>query len=138
VRCPGCKTEIEPGTKSCPNCNRLIVISARDRLFSQSRKYAGVQHQQGKVLVDQDINEDVKIRTGGQADSLYSDVLKSRASIDVRGVGTKMDGTYHVASVRHEIASSDESEEKVRCENCRTENEKKDKFCRNCGTRLPS
>ncbi|MHA1926928.1 MAG: zinc-ribbon domain-containing protein [Candidatus Thorarchaeota archaeon] len=25
----------------------------------------------------------------------------------------------------------------MRCPNCRTENEKKDKFCRNCGTRIP-
>jgi predicted RNA-binding Zn-ribbon protein involved in translation (DUF1610 family) len=137
VRCPGCKTEIEPGTKSCPNCGRLIVISTRDRLFAQSAAYTGVRHQQGKVLIDKDVDEDIKISTEEEDDSPYSDILKSRASIDVRGVGTEMDGTYHVASVRHEITDSDESEQSIRCPNCRTENEKKDKFCRNCGTRIP-
>jgi hypothetical protein len=90
------------------------------------------------VLVDHDIDENVKIDSEGQDDSLYSDVLKPHSSVDVRGFGTKMDGTYPVASVRHDIADSDDSEQRIRCPNCRTQNEKKDKFCRNCGTRIPS
>ena len=64
MRCPGCGKELEQEAKSCPKCNRLIVVSARDRLYSQSSKsYSGVLHQQGKVLVDQDFSEEVKVAT---------------------------------------------------------------------------
>ncbi|MHA2142071.1 MAG: zinc-ribbon domain-containing protein [Candidatus Thorarchaeota archaeon] len=138
MRCPWCNTEIESGVKSCPNCKRLIIIDAQDRLFSQSSEYTGVRHQQGKVLVDQDIKEDVQIETEGQDDTIYSDILEPRSHIDIRGVGTKLDGAYHVASVRHKITASDESDEKTRCPNCGRAYEKKDRFCRKCGAKIPS
>lgn len=64
MRCPGCGKELEEEAKSCPKCNRLIVVSARDRLYSQSSEsYSGVLHQQGKVIVDQDFSEEVKVAT---------------------------------------------------------------------------
>ena len=138
VRCPWCKTEIEPGAKTCPNCNRLIVINGRERLSSQSRKYTGLLNREGNVLIDHDINEDVKISNEGQDDLLYSDVLKHHSSIEVRSAGSRMGGTHHVKSVRHKIGASDESEQKTRCPNCRTENQKRDRFCKKCGTGISS
>jgi len=106
VRCPECGKELESKAKLCPNCNRLIIESAR--------------------------------HTSG--DSLYSDVLKPHSRIDVKGLGSKMTGQPYVTAVRHKIAASDESEssQRFRCTNCGTVNEKNDKFCRTCGTRIAS
>jgi len=62
VKCPGCGKELEQEAKSCPKCKRLIVVSSRDRLYSKSSgSYSGVAHQQGRVIVDQDYSEEVKV-----------------------------------------------------------------------------
>jgi len=67
VRCPGCGVEIETDTKSCPKCGRLIVVGSRDRLYARSEEsYSGVLHQQGRVMTDGDLSEEVEIRTDGQ------------------------------------------------------------------------
>ena len=64
MKCPRCGKELEQDAKSCPKCKRLIVVSSRDRLYSKSSgSYSGVAHQQGKVIVDQDYNEEVKVAT---------------------------------------------------------------------------
>ncbi|TFH00676.1 MAG: zinc ribbon domain-containing protein [Candidatus Thorarchaeota archaeon] len=64
MRCSGCGKELNPKTKSCPNCGRLVTASIRDRLYSKSSEsYSGVLHQQGRVMVDQDYSEEVKKAT---------------------------------------------------------------------------
>ena len=166
MRCPGCGKELKIEAKSCPNCNRLLVVSARDRLYSQSTEsYAGVRHQQGRVQVDQDFNEEIKVTTeseekiedevdaqskaghkpirtehGSSNDSPYAHVLKPHSTIDVKGLGSKMAGSSYVPAIRHEIAAADESEstQRLQCTNCDSEIEKSDKFCRTCGTRITS
>ena len=159
MRCPSCGNELETDAKSCPSCNRLLVDSVRDRLYShRTHSYSGVRHQQGRVKVDQDFNEEVKVTTESDEkieadvdaqsktiedsfdDSEYADVLKPHYTIDVKGIGSKIAGPFHVTAVRHEIAASDESEtsQRFRCLNCGSVNDKSDKFCRNCGTRIPS
>lgn len=307
MRCPGCGKELEPVARYCPKCNRLIVISARDRLYSQSSEsYPSVLHQQGKVIVDKDLSEEVKVTaeskdtikenrvaqptadhkpiriidgstvidstgitfsvTSGiipvgdsvlsfdepeerisatamnpdseispstsnyviyleaweevvsstedssliepdlegagpdtstqfrvgfgwipltektitkveladilksqrkdqtrrnlvpvailevtedghievmhytSEDSPYANVLKPSSIISIKGLGSKMAGSYYLTPVRHKIVESDESDssQKIHCTNCGNENEKGDKFCRNCGTRIAS
>lgn len=72
------------------------------------------------------------------AGSPYADVLKPRSTVDVKGLGTKMTGSHDVKAVRHKITSSDESESsrKIRCMKCGSVNDKGDKFCRKCRTRI--
>ena len=73
-------------------------------------------------------------------DSLYADVLKPRSRISVKGLGSKMSGTSHVTTTRHKIPTSDkpDSSLKIRCMKCNTVNDKSDRFCRNCRTRMTS
>lgn len=71
-------------------------------------------------------------------DSPYTDVLKPHSSVDVKGLGSKMTGSHDVTAVRHRITSSDKSEssQKNRCMKCGSVNDKGDKFCRKCRTRI--
>ena len=122
MRCPGCGKELKTEAKSCPNCNRLLVVDVRDGLHSQS-------------IED---HRPIRIMEGSSDDSQYAGVLKPHSTIDVKGIGSKMTSPPIVTAVRHKITTSDESESslKLRCIKCGTVNEKSDKFCRNCGTRI--
>lgn len=62
MRCSGCGKELKPKTKSCPNCGRLVTTRTRFSIKS-SKPYTAVIQQQGRVLIDQDYNEDVKTGT---------------------------------------------------------------------------
>jgi RNA polymerase subunit RPABC4/transcription elongation factor Spt4 len=103
MRCPKCRKTIEPDTKICPSCKRVIV--------------AGVSN-----------------------DSPYADILKPRSRVSTKGLGSRMSGTSHVTATRHKISTSDKSDssQKIRCMKCNTVNEKSDRFCRNCRTRITS
>ncbi len=70
--------------------------------------------------------------------SRYEDVLKPRSRISIKGVGSRMSGQSKVPAVRHKITSSSESDssEKIRCMKCNTVNDKSDRFCKKCRTRL--
>ncbi|MGY5874934.1 MAG: DUF6519 domain-containing protein [Candidatus Thorarchaeota archaeon] len=87
-----------------------------------------------------EVSEDqtIKVVHYTSRDTPYSDVLKPYHLVSVKGVGSKMDGAYYITAVRHEIAPPDESDstQKIRCKQCRTENEEGDQFCRNCGVRI--
>jgi predicted RNA-binding Zn-ribbon protein involved in translation (DUF1610 family) len=131
MKCPGCGVELKPDERTCPYCGKPIIAASTGRQFSQRREYSGVRHQQGRVVTDDDVDEETTIRTEEH------ERLKPGSSVDIRRVGTRMGGTHYVDSVRHRIAS-DETEGEIRCVNCRAMNDKKSKFCRNCGTRLPS
>lgn len=62
MRCSGCGKELKPKAKSCPNCGRLVTT--RDRFsFKSNESYSGVLHQQGRVMVDEDYSEEVKLAT---------------------------------------------------------------------------
>ena len=82
----------------------------------------------------------IKVTHYTSDDSSYADVLKPHSIISIKGLGSKMVGPYYVTAIRHKIASSDESvsSQRIRCTNCGNENEKSDKFCRNCGNRIIS
>ena len=71
-------------------------------------------------------------------DSPYSDVIKPRSKVSVRGIGSKMTGPSSVKAVRHKIAASNEtaSSQKLRCFKCGTVNGMDNKSCRNCGARI--
>ena len=121
MRCPRCKKELEPDTKFCPNCKKLIV------------KDDAVQPRTGhKPIRTVDVTS--------SDNSSYTDVLKPHSSVRIKGVGSRMAGSPYVKANRHKITTSDESEssQKIRCGNCRTENVKSNRFCKNCGTRLTS
>jgi hypothetical protein len=52
-----------------------------------------------------DASADDAVRVSGTLDSVkYNDVLKARASVDLRGAGFSFDGTYQVRSVTHQIS----------------------------------
>jgi hypothetical protein len=69
-----------------------------------------------------------------------TDVLKPHSTISVKGLGSKMDGSYYVTAIRHKIGDADgyAPSQKIQCGFCGTENDKSDKFCRNCGSSLTS
>ena len=71
-------------------------------------------------------------------DSPYRDVLKPGSRISIKGLGSKMSGASKVAPIHHRFSTSDKStsSQKVRCMKCNTVNEKSDRFCRNCQTRI--
>jgi rRNA maturation endonuclease Nob1 len=71
------------------------------------------------------------------ADSQYSDVLRPRSTVSIRGSGSRMEGSSHVRAVRHKLASSNESDlsPKLQCSNCGSEISKNDLFCKKCGSR---
>ncbi len=130
MKCPSCRAELELDVQTCPYCSKPVTPDAQARPFIRSREYTGVRQQQGRVLVDHDVDEDATIRSEGH------DRLKPRSRIDVKGIGTRMDGEYHVASIRHQIDTSDDSGQKVRCTNCGLEYEKRNRFCKRCGQGL--
>ena len=101
MRCPRCRKTLEPDTKICPNCKKLIVIDTSD-------------------------------------DSPHADVLKPQSRISTKGLGSKFIGSPLVRATRHTIADSDEfdSLEKIRCFRCGTVNEKNDRYCRKCRSRI--
>ena len=131
MNCPSCGVALKPEEKICPYCGKPIITASADHQFSQRREYVSVRHQEGRVVTDDDVDEDTTIRTEGY------ERLRPRSSVDIRGVSTRMSGTHYVDSVRHRI-EADESEGQVRCTSCRAMNERKSKFCQKCGTRLPS
>ncbi len=66
-----------------------------------------------------------------------SDVLKPRSKVSLKGVGSRMSGTYRVHATRHKITHSDEFDSsKIRCMKCGTVNDKGTRICRKCRTRL--
>ena len=118
MRCPRCGKDLEPDTKLCPYCNKQILESSR------ARQYSGVRHQQGRVATDGDY---------------YEDVLKPRSQVSLKGVGARMSGSSRVRATRHKISDSEfDSSLKIRCLKCGTVNEKGDRNCRNCGSRITS
>ena len=76
MRCSGCGKELKPTTKSCPNCGRLVTMRARFSSKS-SESYSDVMHQQGRVIVDQDYSEEVKIVTERRKMTKDSQAAKS-------------------------------------------------------------
>lgn len=72
--------------------------------------------------------------------SRYSDVLKPRFKVSVKGLGSRMSGSSRVAATSHRIDDSygSESSRKVRCFHCGSVNDKSDKSCRNCGAKITS
>jgi hypothetical protein len=70
----------------------------------------------------------------------FSDLLKPRSTINIESLGSKMDGSHYVASIRHEILPSDEAEnsERIECGFCGAVNDRNDKFCQNCGAAIVS
>ena len=79
-----------------------------------------------------------RIVASASTDSPQADILKPQSRVSTKGVGSRMSGTSRVAATRHEISTSDrpDSSQKVRCMKCNTVNEKSDRFCRNCRTRI--
>ena len=124
MKCPRCGKELEQDAKSCPKCKRLIVVSSRDRLYSKSSgSYSGVAHQQGKVIVDQDYNEEVKVaperketvREGRVAQPTAGHkpirIVDGSAVIDSTGVTFSM--TSGIIPVDDFALSFDEPEERI-------------------------
>lgn len=64
--------------------------------------------------------------------------LKPGSKVSLDGVGARMSGTYHVPTTRHKITATDEfdSSTKIRCFKCGTVNDKSDRNCRKCGSRI--
>ena len=78
-----------------------------------------------------------RIVVSASSDSPSADILKPRSRVSTKGLGSKMSGTSHVTATRHQISKDgSESSLKVRCMKCNTVNEKSDRFCRNCRTRI--
>jgi len=121
VRCPWCGKVLEAKVKSCPNCKRLLLDSVAD---AQPR----TDHRPAKII------------GGSSDDSQHSDVLKPHSRINIKGVGSRLASSPYVTAVRHNFPTSDESEssQKLRCMKCGSVNDKSDKFCKKCGTRIGS
>ncbi|MFW9927649.1 MAG: zinc ribbon domain-containing protein [Candidatus Thorarchaeota archaeon] len=64
--------------------------------------------------------------------------LKPRSKVSLKGVASRMSGTYHVPATSHRIAESDkfDSSLKVRCIKCGTVNDKGTRNCIRCGSRI--
>ncbi len=67
-----------------------------------------------------------------------TDRLKPRSEVSLKGVSSRMSGTYHVRATHHRIASSDDvdSSLKTRCLRCGTVNDEGSQKCRKCGSRI--
>lgn len=65
------------------------------------------------------------------------DRLKPRSTVSLKGVGSRMSGTPYVDTTRHRILDSEyDSSEKVRCIRCGSANDKGNRYCWNCRTRI--
>ena len=71
------------------------------------------------------------------SDTLYAGVLKPRSPVSTKGLGSRISGTSRVQATHHRISKdSSDSPLKVRCMKCNTVNDKSDRFCRKCRTRI--
>lgn len=96
---------------------------------------------ESKVTLCPNCNSLISIDThDASVDSQYSDVLKPRSKISLKGIGSRMSGSSRVTATSHRFDSSygSESSQKIRCFHCGHVNDKSDKRCRNCGAMITS